>query len=154
MGSSKRRREQYLQRRKGAQETPERTLKAVPEPKPDPEPVAAADEHEEINFMLPPGGMMGGRMFVKPKTVKVDGPLNAHLLLFQARYQGQRYKFQNGTKALWRMLLREEGEMQAEARRLEKESGVPAVPRKGPLMRQFEKELDLMDAEASGEIFD
>jgi hypothetical protein len=152
--TSKSRRRRYKGEQESPQAAPERPLKTVSRAEPKSAPVAAADENEEINFMLPPGGMMGGNMFDKPKTVKVDGPLNAHVLQFQARYQKQRYKFSRGTIALWRMLLREEWEMQAEARRLEKETGVPAMPRKGLLMSRFEQELDRMDAEASGDIFD
>lgn len=129
----------------------ERPLQAVPDPEFAPEP--DEPDEDEINFLLPPGGMMGGRTALLKKTLNVPGPLNAHLLLFQARYQGQRYKVQNGSLALWRMLLREEAEMRAEALRLQHKTGVPAEPRKGPVMRRFEDELDRMDAEASGDIF-
>jgi hypothetical protein len=162
--TSRKRRERYLEKKatdQGAlKPTPPgppaekaRPLKAVPAAKPSPAPPVPVED-EEINFMLPPGGLMGGSTVPKPKTVKVDAPLNAHLLTFQARYQGQRYKFQNGTIALWRVLLREEAEMAAEARREQRRTGVPEMPRKGPLMRRFEEELDQMMFEASGDIFD
>lgn len=129
----------------------DRQLQAVPDlpAAPEPEP-----EDDGINFLLPPDAMMGGKMIDKKKTLIVPGPLNAHLLMFQARYQGQQYKVQNGTLALWRMLLREEAEMRAEARRLQEETGLPADPRKGPVMRRFEQELERMAAEESGSAFE
>jgi hypothetical protein len=137
------------------EQPPERPLKAVPEPPAErPRQPAGEPETEEINFLLPPGMMMGGRMIPRKKTVITEGPMDAHLSMFQGRYQGQRYKFQNGTIALWRVLLREEHEMVEEARRLQRQTGVPAEPRKGPVMRRFEEELDRMAAEESGDIFD
>jgi len=134
-----------------AKRAAERQLQAVPDLAAEPEP---EPEDDGINFLLPPGGMMGGRTAPLKKTLIVPGPLNAHLLTFQARYQGKQYKVQNGTLALWRILLREEAEMAAEARRLQEETGVPVEPRKGPVMRRFEEELERMAAEESGEIFD
>lgn len=126
----------------------ERPLQTVPEREPEP-------PSDEVNFMLPPGGMMGGNRSVPlKKTLIVPAPLNAHLLMFQVFHQGNQYKVQNGSLALWRMLLREEHEMVEEARRLAKETGLPADPRRGPVMRRFEQELKRMAAEESGDIFD
>lgn len=142
----KRAEEERLKAKRAAEE---RALQAVPDPEPEPD----ESGPEEINFLVPPGGMMGGRTAPLKKTLNVPGPLNAHLLLFQARYQGQQYKVQNGSLALWRVLLREEHEMAEEARRLSEETGLPADPRKGPVMRRFEQELERMAAEESGSIF-
>lgn len=134
-----------------------REAAASPQPAPQAAPAppkAVQEPFEEINFMLPPGGMMGGTLYPKPKTVKVDGPLNAHILMFQARHQGRQHKFQNATKGLWRALLREEDAMMQEAKALQHRTGVPSLPRKGPLLRALERELEQMRAEESGDIFD
>lgn len=126
----------------------EQLLRAVPDPAPEP------PAEDEVNFLLPPGGMMGGRSVPLKKSLIVPAPLNAHLLMFQARYQGRRYKVGNGSLALWRVLLREEHEMVERAKREAKKTGLPPDPEPGPLMRRWLDELDRMDAEESGDIFD
>jgi hypothetical protein len=156
MATSEARKRRYLEQQRAAakQAQPsapaakERPLKAVPKPE------STAPAREEINFLLPPGGLMGGNMIEKKKSVIFPGPLNAHVVQFQAAYQGQRYKVQNATLALWRVLLEERHQMVQEALAEQARTGVPCMPRTGPFQQAFEKQLDRMDAEASGDIFD
>jgi hypothetical protein len=135
------------------QEPPvERPLKAVPAPPPEP---PAVPKPAKLNFLLPPSGLMGTRLSVETKkSVKVPGPLNAHLIAFQSEFQGPRYKVQNGSIALWRALLQERHQMVQEALAEQARTGTPVTPRMGPVQRAFEEQLDLMAAEKSGDIFD
>jgi hypothetical protein len=137
----------------------ERALQAVPDPAPAParapKPRAAKPpEKPQLNFLLPPGGRMGGRLMPKRKSVNMDGPMNAHVLDFQAQYQGMRYKVQNASIALWRVLLEEIYQNRLAAEAEEARTGVPVVPEVGPFQRAFEEQLDRMDAEASGALFE
>jgi hypothetical protein len=116
-------------------------------------------EMPEINFMLTPGGMLrpdGAPPLVqKAKTVRVPGPLNAHILMFQARHGGDRYfSFEKTAMAMWRLLMSEEHAANELALWTARQTGVPAQPVMGPLYRKVLAELEEMRREDSGEIFD
>lgn len=120
--------------------------------------VSAVPEPEEINFMLVPGGLLRPEdappLGEKPKTVRVPGPLNAHVVYFQARHGAKRFSFVKVALAMWRLLLREEHAAMEAARREQAVTGVPAQPKMGPLYKALRDELELMRREESGEIFD
>ncbi|MFD8650662.1 hypothetical protein [Streptomyces mirabilis] len=119
---------------------------------------AAEPEPEEINFMLTPGGLLRPEgappLSEKPKTVRVPGPMNEHVVYFQARHGSKRFSFVKVCLALWRVLLREEHEALEAARREAAATGVPAQPVMGPIYRALRDELELMRREDTGEIFD
>lgn len=156
MPASAARRQRYLEqkaREAAAANPPQRPLTPVADPAAEPPappaPAAPAAREEEVDFTLPPGGSVpGARTAPLKKTLIVPSALNGHLLWFQSRHQGQEHKVQNGTLALWRVLLREEHEMVAEARRLSEQTGRPAEPRQGPVLRRYLAELERMADES------
>ncbi|MGA5598487.1 hypothetical protein ACPCSE_30055 [Streptomyces cellulosae] len=147
----KRQREQLRAERERLEQK-KRAAQQAPAPQARPEPAQA----DEVNFLLPPDGLMmsGGRTAPFKKTLIVPAPLNAHLQRFQSRHGGDRYKVQSGSLALWRVLLREEQAAVQAALQESARTGLPPEPKWGPVMQAFLAELDLMDREASGDIFE
>jgi uncharacterized protein YcaQ len=106
---------------------------------------------------VPPDNVLtaeGTILAAKPKTVKIDGALNAYLVNFQSRHPNRWWKFQKASEAMWRLLLAEELATVQAAQRESQRTGVPARRVPGPLERAIADELEQMKAEESGAIFD
>ncbi|MFD7835519.1 hypothetical protein [Streptomyces sp. NPDC059761] len=124
------------------------------QPKPGAE--ATAPPREEVNFLLPPGGLLPSEDAVKGspvkgKTVKVPDALNRHIQDFKNRHD---VEFTKGALALWRALMREDAAMIAEAKEASRKSGLPVAPKSGPIYRAMLAELEMMRDEQSGAIFE
>jgi hypothetical protein len=110
----------------------------------------------DLDFMVPPGGLLAaeGEVFsAPPKTVPLGPALEAHWQAFAARRSSLKM-FTKTVRALLRVLLREEHAMMEEARAESQRTGVPVRPKMGPLMEAVVAERRLIQAEASGAVFD
>ncbi|MEV7675001.1 hypothetical protein [Streptomyces sp. NPDC088752] len=171
MVTSKSRRNRYQKEKTPQPEKQE----AAPAPVPPPAAAAAAAPSEpeaeirarakritamkmkEIDFTLPPGALLQAQgsppLATKPKTVRVPGALNVHVAGFQARHGTRRYSFDKASRALWRVLLREEHLALEQARVVADATGRPVEPKMGPLFTAVRDELEKMRSETADEDF-
>lgn len=123
-----------------------KNLQAVPEK----ETSAAVPERDwpEINFHVAPGATLSRPLGKIPpktnKTVKVDGPFQAHLLGWKSV---NHVDWQEATIALWRVLLREDYETRQAAEVETRRTGLPGLVEPGPLTQMLAEELKRMDEE-------
>lgn len=113
---------------------------------------------EEINFLLMPGGMRAPRLrrsssrpkapgAPTPRSSVTPGTEAAHQNLFIARYPEQGLDYSTTTRALWRLLMREDHAAHLQVAAEEKETGLPGMLEPGPLLTSVLDELDVMAEE-------
>ncbi|MFJ4902785.1 hypothetical protein [Streptomyces sp. NPDC088727] len=145
-------------RKREQQEANSKVAVVPPAPQAAPEPPSAVQVHHphrssEIDFMVPPGGLMQPEgappLAEKAKTVRVPGALNVHVIGFQGRHGVKRYSFVKVCLAMWRLLLREEHAELERARAAQRQTGLPAQPRMGALHKALIRELEEMRLDGS-----
>lgn len=151
------------ERRKAHQEKQAATRAAGPSPEPEPpvrERLSPVEQsQEEINFSMMPGGLRSPRLRRSsssrakaagapiPRSSVTPGPEAAHQNVLLTRYPEQRLDYSTTTRALWRLLMREDHAAHRQMAAEERLTGLPGMLEPGPLLVAVLDELEVMDEE-------
>jgi hypothetical protein len=148
MPASKARRERYLQKLavdQGRLPEPAEEPQPAPAPAPEPEPDGAGD----LDFTVPPGGLLSA-LDVLPRGLKTTVLLTpaetAYWQLFAMRNRDLKV-FTKTVRALLRVLMAEEHDMAERARAEARRTGRPVQPAVGPFTQAVRDEMRQVRAE-------